>query len=154
MKTGVKILIAAAVGYLGFKAYQFYTAIKQLTFYPTGIRFKIDAKRGSIGGIVYVDINNPTTGNIRANGFNGKVALEEGTIIGTYQSGGLLLKPGINKIVISWSARSSLSLVSVVINLTKRIFPKLVFTTVFNIKGIPIPTSFKMNTADYIPTFI
>ena len=46
MKQEVKLLLVAGVGYLGFKAYQIYTAINKLSYAPTGIRFSINKSRG------------------------------------------------------------------------------------------------------------
>jgi hypothetical protein len=60
MNKEVKLLLVAGVGYLGFKAYQIYTAIKKLSFAPTGINFSIIKERGAIGGTLFVDIINPT----------------------------------------------------------------------------------------------
>ncbi len=45
MKQEVKLLLVAGVGYLGFKAYQIYTAIKKLSYAPTGIDRR-DNKKG------------------------------------------------------------------------------------------------------------
>jgi hypothetical protein len=153
MKTEVKVLIVAGLGYMGLKAYQIYTAIKNLTYYPTGIRLKLDKSRGGIGGTIFFDINNPTTANVKINSFNGTVALTNKIIIGTYRSSGvMLLKPGINKLRLTWDSRNSLTIISTVLNIiTKKIYPVLRFSTIFNIKGVPVPTSFEMNTADFNP---
>lgn len=153
MRKEVKVLIVAGLGFLGFKAYQIYTAIKNLTYYPTGIRFKLDKVRGSIGGTIFFDINNPTTANVKINSFNGTVSLLNKIIIGDYRSTSeLLLKPGVNKLRITWASRNSLTIISTVLTIiTKKIYPVLRFSTVFNIKGIPVPTSFEMNTSNFNP---
>lgn len=154
MKQEVKLLLVAGIGYLGFKAYQIYTAIKKLSYAPTGIRFTLNKSRGAIGGTLFVDIINPTAANIAIDGFTGTVKTVDGTMIGDYKGDKLILKPGVNNVRISWGSRSSLTLVNLAINISKGIFPILNFNTVYNIKGLPIPTSFKMNTAAYKPTFI
>lgn len=154
MKQEVKLLLVAGIGYLGFKAYQIYTAIKKLSYAPTGIRFTLNKSRGAIGGTLFVDIINPTAANIAIDGFTGTVKTVDGTLIGDYKGNKLILKPGVNNVRISWGSRSSLTLVNLAINISKGIFPILNFNTVYNIKGLPIPTSFKMNTAAYKPTFI
>ena len=154
MKQEVKLILVAGLGYLGFKAYQIYTAIKQLSYAPTGIRFSINKSRGAIGGTLFVDIINPTAANIRIDGFTGTVTTTDGTMIGDYKGEALTLKPGVNNVRISWGSRSSLTLVNLAIGIASGKFPVLSFNTVYNIKGLPIPTSFKMNTAAYKPTFI
>jgi hypothetical protein len=154
MKQEVKLILVAGLGYLGFKAYQIYTAIKRLSYAPTGIRFSINKDRGAIGGTLFVDIINPTTANIKIDGFTGTVTTTDGTMIGDYKSAALTLKPGVNNVRISWGSRSSLTLINLALGIAKGNFPVLSFNTVYNIKGLPIPTSFKMNTAAYKPTFI
>jgi hypothetical protein len=154
MKQEVKLILVAGLGYLGFKAYQIYTAIKQLSYAPTGIRFSINKDRGAIGGTLFVDIINPTAANIRIDGFTGTVTTTDGTMIGDYKGTPLTLRPGVNNVRISWGSRSSLTLVNLALGIAKGNFPVLNFNTVYNIKGLPIPTSFKMNTAAYKPTFI
>ena len=154
MNKEVKLLLVAGVGYLGFKAYQIYTAIKKLNYAPTGIRFSINKSRGAIGGTLFVDIINPTAASIAVDGFTGTVTTTDGTMIGDYRGDRLVLRPGVNNVRISWGSRSSLTLVSLAVNIAAGKFPVLNFNTVYNIKGLPIPTTFKMNTAAYKPTFI
>ena len=154
MKKEVKLLLVAGVGYLGFKAYQIYTAINKLSYAPTGIRFSIIKERGAIGGTLFVDIINPTAASINVDGFTGTVTTKEGTLIGDYRGDKLVLKPGVNNVRISWGSRSSVSLVNLALDISRGKFPILNFNTVYNIKGFPIPTSFKMDTKAYKPTFI
>jgi hypothetical protein len=154
MKQEVKLLLVAGVGYLGFKAYQIYTAINKLSYAPTGIRFSIIKERGAIGGTLFVDIINPTAASINVDGFTGTVTTKEGTLIGDYRGDKLVLKPGVNNVRISWGSRSSVSLVNLALDISRGKFPILNFNTVYNIKGFPIPTSFKMDTKAYKPTFI
>ena len=154
MKQEVKLLLVAGVGYLGFKAYQIYTAINKLSYAPTGIRFSIIKERGAIGGTLFVDIINPTAASINVDGFTGTVTTTSGTLIGDYRGDKLVLKPGVNNVRISWGSRSSVSLVNLALDISRGKFPILNFNTVYNIKGFPIPTSFKMDTKAYKPTFI
>ncbi len=154
MKQEVKLLLVAGIGYLGFKAYQIYTAIKQLNYAPTGIRFSINKSRGAIGGTLFVDIINKTAASIAIDGFTGTVTTKDGTMIGDYKGDKLVLKPGVNNVRISWGSRSSLTLINLAVDISKGKFPVLKFNTVYNIKGIPIPTSFSMDTKAYKPTFI
>jgi hypothetical protein len=154
MNKEVKLLLVAGIGYLGFKAYQIYTAIKKLSYAPTGIRFSIIKERGAIGGTLFVDIINPTAANITVDGFTGTVTTKEGTMIGDYRGDRLILKPGVNNVRISWGSRSSVSLVNLALDISRGKFPILNFNTVYNIKGFPIPTSFKMDTKAYKPTFV
>ena len=76
MKQEVKLLLVAGVGYLGFKAYQIYTAIKKLSYAPTGIRFTLNKSRGAIGGTLFVDIINPTAASITVDGLQEGVNYE------------------------------------------------------------------------------
>ena len=154
MNKEVKLLLVAGIGYLGFKAYQIYTALKKLSYAPTGINFSIIKERGAIGGTLFVDIINPTAANITIDGFTGTVTTKEGTLIGDYRGDKLVLKPGVNNVRISWGSRSSVSLVNLALDISRGKFPILNFNTVYNIKGFPIPTSFKMDTKAYKPTFI
>jgi len=154
MKPEVKLLLVAGVGYLGFKAYQIYTAIKKLNYAPTGINFALNKSRGAIGGTLFVDIINPTAANIRVDSFTGTVKTSDGTMIGDYKGQGLILRPGVTNVRISWGSRSSLALVNLAIGISKGKYPVLTFNTVYNISGFPIPTSFKMDTKAYKPTFI
>jgi hypothetical protein len=75
-------------------------------------------------------------------------------MIGDYKGAPLTLRPGVNNVRISWGSRSSVTLVNLAFGIAQGKFPVLSFNTVYNIKGLPIPTKFKMNTAAYKPTFI
>ena len=152
MKQEVKLLLVAGVGYLGFKAYQIYTAIQKLSYAPTGIRFSIIKERGAIGGTLFVDIINPTAATINVDGFTGTVTTTSGTLIGDYKGAAMILKPGVNNVRISWGSRSTTTLIPLALQIFKGQYPILKFNTVFNVKGLPVPTSFKMNTKDYAPT--
>ena len=152
MNKEVKLLLVAGVGYLGFKAYQIYTALKKLSWSPTGINFSIIKERGAIGGTLFVDIINPTAATIRIDGFTGTVTTTSGTLIGDYKGTALALKPGSNNVRISWGSRGTTSLIPLALGIFKGKYPVLKFNTVMNVKGFPIPTSFTMNTKDYAPT--
>lgn len=154
MNKEVKLLLLAGVGYIGFKAYQIYTAISKLSFAPTGINFSIIKERGAIGGTLFVDIINPTAANVAIDGFTGTVTTSSGTLIGDYKGAAMILKPGVNNVRISWGSRSTTTLIPLALGILRGQFPILKFNTVFNVKGFPIPTSFTMNTKDYKPTFI
>ena len=151
MNKEVKLLLVAGVGYLGFKAYQIYTALKKLSWSPTGINFSIIKERGAIGGTLFVDIINPTAATIRIDGFTGTVTTTSGTLIGDYKGTALALKPGSNNVRISWGSRGTTSLIPLALGIFKGQYPVLKFNTVMNVKGFPIPTSFTMNTKDYAP---
>ena len=152
MKKEVKLLLVAGVGYLGFKAYQIYTALKKLSWAPTGINFSLIKERGAIGGTLFVDIINPTAATISVDGFTGTVTTLGGTLLGDYKGSALSLKPGSNNVRISWGSRSTTSLIPLALGIAKGQYPVLKFNTVMNVKGFPIPTSFTMNTKDYAPT--
>lgn len=151
MNKEAKLLLVAGVGYLGFKAYQIYTAIKKLSWAPTGINFSIIKERGAIGGTLFVDIINPTAATINADGFTGTVTTTSGTLIGDYKGTALTLKPGVNNVRISWGSRSTGTLIPLAIGIAKGQWPVLKFNTVMNVKGFPIPTTFSVNTKDYNP---
>jgi len=152
MKTEVKVLLVAGLGYVGFKAYQAYVALKQLKWAPTGINFSIIKSRGAIGGTVFLDIINTTAATINIDGFTGTVTTSAGTLIGDYNSGKMTIKPGVNNIRISWGSRSSLTLIGLAADIFSGRWPVLRFNTVMNYKGFPIPTPFTMNTKDFAPT--
>ena len=152
MKKEVKLLLVAGVGYLSFKAYQIYTALKKLSWAPTGINFSLIKERGAIGGTLFVDIINPTAATISVDGFTGTVTTLSGTLLGDYKGSALSLKPGSNNVRISWGSRSTTSLIPLALGIAKGQYPVLKFNTVMNVKGFPIPTSFTMNTKDYAPT--
>lgn len=154
MKREVKLLLVAGIGYLGFKAYQIYTALKQLSWAPTGINFSIIKERGAIGGTLFVDIINPTAATIKVDGFTGTVTTTSGTLIGDYKGSALVLKPGSNNVRISWGSRSTTTLIPLAIGIAKGNWPVLKFKTVMNVKGFPIPTTFTLNTKDYKPTLV
>jgi hypothetical protein len=154
MKREVKLLLVAGIGYLGFKAYQIYTALKQLSWAPTGINFSIIKERGAIGGTLFVDIINPTAATIKVDGFTGTVTTTSGTLIGDYKGSALVLKPGSNNVRISWGSRATTTLIPLAIGIFKGNWPVLKFNTVMNVKGFPIPTSFILNTKDYKPTLV
>ena len=154
MNKEVKLLLVAGVGYLGFKAYQIYTALKKLTWSPTGINFSIIKERGAIGGTLFVDIINPTAANISVDGFTGTVTTTSGTLLGDYKGTAITLKPGSNNVRISWGSRATTTLIPLAIGIFKGNWPVLKFNTVMNVKGFPIPTSFTLNTKDYRPTLV
>ena len=74
-------------------------------------------------------------------------------MIGDYKLGRTELKPGSNNVRISWGGRSTLTLVGLVNDMVKGIWPVLTFKTIINYKGIPIPSSYKINTKDLKPSF-
>lgn len=152
MNKEVKLLLLAGVGYVGFKAYQIYTALKKLTWSPTGINFSIIKERGAIGGTLFVDIINPTAASISVDGFTGTVTTTSGTLLGDYKGTAITLKPGSNNVRISWGSRGTTALIPLALGIFKGQYPVLKFNTVMNVKGFPIPTSFTMNTKDYAPT--
>lgn len=154
MNKEVKLLLVAGVGYLGFKAYQAYTALKNLTWSPTGINFSIIKERGAIGGTLFVDIINPTAATIKVDGFTGTVTTTNGTLLGDYKGTALVIKPGSNNVRISWGSRGTTALIPLALGIFKGNWPVLRFNTVMNVKGLPIPTSFIMNTKDYKPSLI
>lgn len=154
MNKQVKLLLVAGIGYLGFKAYQIYTAISKLSFAPTGINFSIIKERGAIGGTLFVDIINPTAANVAIDGFTGTVTTTTGTLVGDYKGAAMILKPGVNNVRIAWGSRSTTTLIPLALGILRGQFPVLKFNTVFNVKGFPIPTSFSMDTKAYKPTFI
>lgn len=154
MKREVKLLLVAGIGYLGFKAYQIYTALKKLSYAPTGINFSIIKERGAIGGTLFVDIINPTAATIKVDGFTGTVTTASGTLIGDYKGTSLVLKPGSNNVRISWGSRSTTALIPLAIGIARGSWPVLKFNTVMNVKGFPIPTSFTLDTKDYRPTLV
>jgi len=152
MKKEVKLLLVAGLGYLSLKAYQIYTALKKLSWAPTGINFSIIKERGAIGGTLFVEIINPTAASISVDGFTGTVTTTNGTMIGDYKGPALTLRPGSNNVRISWGSRSTTALIPLALQIFKGQYPVLKFNTVMNVKGFPIPTSFKVNTKDYAPT--
>jgi len=154
MKTEVKVLLVAGVGYLGFKAYQAYVALKGLQWAPTGINFSIIKARGAIGGTVFLDIINTTAATIKIDGFTGTVTTSSGVLIGDYKAGPMTIKPGVNNIRISWGSRSSLTLASLALDISKGKWPVLKFNTVINYKGFPIPTPFTMDTKNFRPALV
>lgn len=154
MKQEVKVLLVAGVGYIGFKAYQAYVALKQLKWAPTGINFSVIKTRGAIGGTVFLDIINTTAATIKIDGFTGTVTTSAGTLIGDYKAGAMVIKPGVNNIRISWGSRSSLTLVGLAADIFAGKWPVLKFNTVINYKGFPIPTPFTMNTRDFRPSLV
>lgn len=154
MRNEVKAILVAGLGYLGFKAYQIYTAINQLSYAPTGINFSIIKDRKAIGGTLFLDIINPTAANVVIDGATGTVKTANGTMIGDYKIPAMTFKPGANKVRLSWGSRNSLSIIQIALGILNGQYPVLKFNTVFNIKGLPIPSSFSVDTKNYKPTLI
>jgi hypothetical protein len=154
MKQEVKLLLVAGVGYLGFKAYQAYVALKGLQWAPTGINFSVIKARGAIGGTVFLDIINTTAATIKIDGFTGTVTTSSGTLIGDYKAGAMTIKPGVNNIRISWGSRNSLTLLGLATDIYQGKWPVLKFNTVINYKGLPIPTPFTMDTKNFRPSLV
>lgn len=153
MKPEVKLVIAAGLGYLGYKAYRIYQAVTSLRWAPTGIKFTWIKARFTLGGTLFVDIINSTAQTITVDGISGGVYTEGGTLIGDYKLGRTELKPGSNNVRLSWGGRSTLTLVGLVNDMVKGIWPVLTFKTIINYKSLPIPSSYKINTKDLKPSF-
>ena len=153
MKPEVKLFLAAGVGYLGYKFYLNYQAIKNLSFSPTGINFTWIKSRSTLGGTMFVDIINPTQKSLTIDGISGTVTTSDGTVIGDYKLGRTVLNPGAKNVRISWGGRSSITLLTLVAGMVKGIWPKLTFKSVVTYKGLPIPASVTINTALLKPSF-
>lgn len=152
MNKQTKLILLAGVGYVGFLAYRAYTTIKNLKFNITGVRFSIIKSRMALGGTLFVDLVNPVNQTIEISEIRGTVTDTSGNLIGDYKTGAISLKPGINSIRISWGSRSTTVLIPIVTGMLKGKYPTLVLNTVMTYKGIPIPTTYKLNTGAYIPT--
>ena len=153
MKPEVKLFLVAGLGYVGFKAYQIYQAVTSLRWAPTGIKFTWIKARFTLGGTLFVDIINSTAQTITIDGISGGVYTADGTMIGDYKLGRTELKPGSNNVRISWGGRSTITLVGLVNDMVKGIWPVLTFKTIINYKGIPIPNSYKIDTKKLKPSF-
>ena len=153
MKTEVKVLLVAGLGYVGYKAYRIYQAVTSLRWAPTGVKFTWIKERFTLGGTLFVDIINSTPETITVDSISGGVYTDGGTMIGDYKLGKTVLNPGSNNVRISWGGRSTATLIGLVSNMIKGIWPVLTFKTIISYKGIPIPTSYKINTKDLKPSF-
>ena len=153
MKQEVKLLLVAGLGYVGYKAYRIYQAVTSLRWAPTGINFTWIKARFTLGGTLFVDIINSTAQTITVDGISGGVYTAGGTLIGDYKLGRTELKPGSNNVRISWGGRSTITLVGLVNDMVKGIWPVLTFKTIINYKGIPIPNSYKIDTKNLKPSF-
>ena len=155
MKQSTKLLLYAGVGYLAYKAYSIYTAIKNLNFNVTGVNFTIIKSRLALGGTIFMDIVNPTQETITVDRIAGNVTTMDGTLIGDYKSDGkVVLKPGSNSIRFDWGSRTSLVLGAMVLDILKGKYPSIILNTVVTYKGIPVSLPYKLNTKDYIPSIV
>ena len=152
MKNTTKLLLVAGVGYVAYRIYGTYVAIKNLNFNVTGIRFKIIKSRLALGGTIFMDIVNPTQETITVDAIAGNVTTADGTLIGDYKSGKVVLKPGSNSIRFDWGSRTSIMLGAMVLDILKGKYPSIILNTVVTYKGIPVSFPYKLNTKDYIPT--
>ena len=152
MNKQTKLILLVGVGYLGFLAYRAYTTIKNLKFNITGVRFSIIRSRMALGGTLFVDLVNPVNQTIELSEIRGTVTDTSGNLIGDYKTGAISLKPGVNSIRISWGSRSTAVLIPIITGMLKGKYPTLVLNTVMTYKGIPIPTTYKLNTGAYIPS--
>ena len=132
MKPEVKVLLVAGLGYVGYKAYRIYQAVTSLQWAPTGVRFTWIKDRFTLGGTLFVDIINSTAQTITIDGISGAVLTQSGTVIGDYKLGKTELKPGSNNVRISWGGRSTITLVGLVNDMVKGIWPVLTFKTIIN----------------------
>ena len=153
MKPEVKLLLVAGLGYVGYKAYRIYQAITSLRWAPTGVKFTWIKERFTLGGTLFLDIINSTPETITVDSISGGVYTDGGTMIGDYKLGKTVLKPGSNNVRISWGGRSTATLIGLVSNMVKGIWPVLTFKTIINYKSLPIPSSYKINTKDLKPSF-
>jgi hypothetical protein len=153
MKQEVKLLLVAGLGYVGYKAYRIYQAVTSLQWAPTGVRFTWIKDRFTLGGTLFVDIINSTPQTITIDGISGAVVTQGSTVIGDYKLGRTELKPGSNNVRISWGGRSTVTLIGLVSDMTRGVWPVLTFKTIINYKGIPIPTSYKIDTKNLKPSF-
>jgi hypothetical protein len=153
MKQEVKLLLVAGVGYLGYKFYLNYQAIKNLGFSPTGINFTWIKSRSALGGTMFVDVINPTQKYLTIDGISGTVVTSDGTIIGDYKLGKTVLSPGAKNVRISWGGRSSATLITLVAGMINGKWPKLTFKSVVTYRGLPVPDSITIDTSLLKPSF-
>ena len=106
----------------------------------------------ALGGTLFVEIVNPVNQTINITDLRGTVTDKAGNLLGDYKTGAISLKPGTNSIRISWGSRSTAVLIPIVAGILKGTYPTLILNTTMTYKGIPIPSSYTLDTKNYIPT--
>lgn len=152
MQKETKVILYAGLAYLGYMGYRIYSTIKNLKFNITGVRFSIIRSRMALGGTLFVEIVNPVNQTINITDLRGTVTDKAGNLIGDYKTGAITLRPGTNSIRISWGSRSTAILIPIVAGILKGSYPTLILNTTMTYKGIPIPSSYTLDTKNYIPT--
>lgn len=152
MQKETKVILYAGIAYLGYMGYRIYSTIKNLKFNITGVRFSIIRSRMALGGTLFVEIVNPVNQTINITDLRGTVTDKAGNLIGDYKTGAITLRPGTNSIRISWGSRSTAILIPIVAGILKGSYPTLILNTTMTYKGIPIPSSYTLDTKNYIPT--
>jgi hypothetical protein len=152
MQKETKVILYAGLAYLGYMGYRIYSTIKNLKFNITGVRFSIIRSRMALGGTLFVEIVNPVNQTINITDLRGTVTDKAGNLLGDYKTGAITLRPGTNSIRISWGSRSTAILIPIVAGILKGSYPTLILNTTMTYKGIPIPSSYTLDTKNYIPT--
>ena len=152
MQNSTKVILYAGLAYLGYMGYRIYSTIKNLKFNITGVRFSIIKSRMALGGTLFVDIVNPVNQTINITDLRGTVTDKAGNLLGDYKTGAITLKPGTNSIRISWGSRSTAAIIPLVAGILKGSYPTVILNTTMTYKGLPISSTYTLDTKNYIPT--
>ena len=94
LSRGVKLGLLIGVGFLARKLYEIYKVGEEVTYSPTGVKFKKNALN-SYSIIVGVQLYNPTSGEVNMKNVTGTLAVN-GSIISTFSSGSFKILRGMS----------------------------------------------------------
>jgi hypothetical protein len=104
MNRVVKLGLLIGAGFLARKLYEIYKVGEEVTYTPTGVKFKKNSLN-SYSIIVGIQLYNPTTGEISMKDVSGTLAVN-GSIISTFSSGAFKIKRGMTDFPLTFNVSS------------------------------------------------
>jgi hypothetical protein len=99
LSTSAKAVLGIVAAAGAYRLYQLWKASSQITYTPSGLKFKRDKKQFFI--IVEMNIMNPTSTSIRLRGIKGNISWNNYVISG-FTSGPTEIKEGVTKLQITF----------------------------------------------------
>lgn len=141
VNNNLKIAIGVGLGFAGYKLYKLYQLGESITYTPVGY----DYSDGTIK--IKMQLDNPVNTTLKMRGIDGKIALEDGTVLSTYSSDPFLIAEGTSYFVIDFKINALKVGIEILRILVSFNTPKLVMTLRKKIPLITISETFVIEPA-------
>ena len=105
LSRGVKLGLLVGAGFLVRKLYELHRISTDITYKPTGVKFKRGTGLNSYSVIVGMQIFNPTNGEVKMKDVSGTLAVN-GSVISTFSTGAFVIKRGLTDFPLTFNVSS------------------------------------------------